>query len=91
MQRYDAKMRTTVTIDDHLLAEAKALAAQQHRSLSEVIADALRVELRRVAEPRPRVALPTFGDPNEKPLVDIWDKEALAEALGDNEWPRRDG
>jgi hypothetical protein len=34
--------------------------------------------------------LPTSGDPSEKPFVDIDDKEALAEALGDNEWPRVD-
>ena len=34
--------RTTVRIDDQLLADAKAYAAQRHRSLNSVIEDALR-------------------------------------------------
>lgn len=85
-------VRTTVNIDEHLLAEAKVLAARQRRSLGEIIDDALRVTLARTTEPkrRSRIVLPTSGDPHAKPLVDINDKEALAEALGDNEWPRRD-
>lgn len=85
-------MRTTVNLDEHLLAEAKVLAARQHRSLGEVIDDSLRVVLSRGHETpdQRRVALPTYGDAEVKPLVDIYDKEALAEALGDNEWPRRD-
>lgn len=90
MQAYGAKMRTTVNIDDHLLAEAKSLAAKQHRTLGQVIEDALRIEVGRVSKPRRRVKLPTYGDALLKPLVDIYDKDALAQALGDNEWPRRD-
>jgi hypothetical protein len=90
MLDYDAKMRTTVTIDDNLLAEAKSFAAKQHRTLGEVIDEALRMSLRQAAEPRKQVELPTTGDPRNRPLVDILDKEALAEVLGDNEWPRRD-
>ena len=90
MQNYDEKMRTTVTINDHILAEAKALAARQHRTLGDVIDDALRVALAGASKPRRAVKLPTFGRPGEKPLVDILDKEALAEVLGDNEWPHRD-
>lgn len=82
-------MRTTITIDDHLLAEAKALAAMQHRTLGEIIADSLRATLADANRPRARVEIPTFGDPNERPLVDLNDKEALAEVLGDNEWPPR--
>lgn len=83
-------MRTTITIDDHLLVELKAFAAHDRRTMSEIVEDAVREALRHAAEPRPRVKLPTSGDPNEKPLVDIYDKEAVAEALGDNERPRRD-
>ena len=84
-------MRTTVNIDEHLLAEAKVLAARQRRSLGEIIDDSLRTTLARLEEGRhTRVVLPTSGDPNVKPLVDIHDKEALAEALGDNTWPRAD-
>jgi hypothetical protein len=84
-------MRTTVNIDEHLLAEAKVLAARQHRSLGEIIDDSLRMSLARTGATAPAtVVLPTSGDPSEKPFVDIDDKEALAEALGDNEWPRVD-
>lgn len=85
-------MRTTVNIDDHLLAEAKVLAARQHRSLGDVIDDSLRLSLARAGDavPRERIVLPTDGDPNGRLLVDIYDKEAMAEALGDNEWPRAD-
>lgn len=83
-------MRTTVTIDDGLLAEAKVIAARQQRTLSEVVEDALRVSVAHAARPRQRVVLPTSGDPRDTPLVDILDKDALAEVLGDNEWPRRD-
>ncbi len=35
-------MRTTITIEDELLAEAKVIAARSGRTLSEVIEDALR-------------------------------------------------
>jgi hypothetical protein len=90
MQSYDAKMRTTVNIDEQLLAEVKAFAARQHRTIGDVIADSLRVTLAEANSRRPPVEIPTYGDPNERPLVDILDKEALAEVLGDNEWPRRD-
>jgi hypothetical protein len=82
-------MRTTVTIDDHLLAEAKVLAARQHRTLGQVIEDALRASVTRAAQPREPVTFPTFGDASQRPLVDILDKEALAEVLGDNDGPRR--
>jgi len=84
-------MRTTINIDEHLLAEAKVLAARQRRSLGEIIDDSLRMTLARVAEaPRKLVTFPVSGNPDLKPLVDIYDKEAMAELLGDNEWPRAD-
>lgn len=35
-------MRTTLTIDDDVLAAAKGLAAQQHKTLGEVISDLAR-------------------------------------------------
>lgn len=78
-------MRTTVTIDDGLLAEAKSLAARSNRSLSEVVDDALRVFFarRHSTNTDGAVVLPSFGDPAGAPLVDILDKNALADALGD--------
>jgi metal-responsive CopG/Arc/MetJ family transcriptional regulator len=39
---YFPRMETTVKLDDELLAEAKHFAKRSHRSLSEVVAEALR-------------------------------------------------
>ena len=57
--------RTTFRINEEILAEAKALAARQHRSLNSVMEDALRLLLKtaREVESRPRVTLPTSGTP----------------------------
>jgi hypothetical protein len=65
--------RTTVRIDDQLLADAKALAAREHRSLNSVIEDALRQLLNRRADrgDRERVELPVYGEEGGRPLVDM--------------------
>lgn len=57
--------RTTFRIDEEVLAEAKALAARQHRSLNSVMEEALRRLLKSAEERtnRPRVTLPTSGTP----------------------------
>ncbi len=83
-------MRTTVTIDDQLLAEARQRAVAERRSLGDVVDDSLRALFARRSADRPRTVLPTDGDPSVRPLVDIHDREALAEVLGDNSWPRAD-
>jgi hypothetical protein len=77
-------VRTTVNIDEHLLAEAKIRAARGHQSLGEVIDEALRLRFAAVDRPQGRVPLPTFGEPGERMLVDIDDRDAMAEVLGDN-------
>lgn len=60
-------------IDDQLLADAKALAAREHRSLNSVIEDALRQLLNRRADhsDRERVELPVYGEEGGRPLVDM--------------------
>ncbi|MGV0815789.1 type II toxin-antitoxin system VapB family antitoxin [Mycolicibacterium boenickei] len=81
-------MRTTVNIDDALLAEAKIVAARTSRSLGSVVEDALREMLSRVAhESTATFRLPTHGSGGLRPGVDLDDKEALAELLGDNASP----
>jgi hypothetical protein len=79
-------VRTTVTINDGLLAQAKEVAARSHRTLSSVVEDALREALARQAETsgRVHVAIPVGGNAQDEPLVDILNREALAEVLGDN-------
>lgn len=88
-------MRTTLNIDDHLLAEAKQVAARTHRPLGEVVDDALRLLVaQRDAGRRHRrgekFELPTDGQGGLRPGVDLGDKELMAELLGDNEFPRAD-
>jgi len=76
-------MRTTVTIDDHLLEQAKLLAVRQGRPIGSVLEDALRVLLARIEEGKERkVELPVFrGGRGLRPGVDLEDKEALYDLL----------
>lgn len=91
MQTSDDKMtimRTTVTINDDLLARAKALAATQRRTLGAVLDDALRAHLDWTDAPREPITLPVFRDcTGLAPGVDLGDKEQIADLLGDNEVP----
>jgi hypothetical protein len=82
-------MRTTVDIADDLLAEAKVLAARTHRSLSAVVDDALRAMLRRDDQTTISASwtFPTGGAGGLRPGVNLDDREALAELLGDNALP----
>ncbi|WP_353952717.1 ribbon-helix-helix protein, CopG family [Knoellia sp. S7-12] len=77
-------MRTTVTLSDDLLKAARLEAARNNRTVSSVLEEALREHLVR-SQPTARAdfTLPTFGGGGL--LVDLLDKEALAEALGENE------
>lgn len=78
-------MRTTVNIDDALLTEIKLISATSRRSLGEVIDDALRLMLASQRQAtRKRTPLPTYGRGGLQQGVDLEDKEALADLLGDN-------
>ena len=76
-------MRTTITLDDGLLAEVKRLAAENGQTMSEVVEDALRESLarRRGAPLRPRVELPTDGSGGLQPGVDLDDSAALLDVM----------
>jgi hypothetical protein len=78
-------VRTTLNIEDDLLVKAKRLAARRGATLTSVIEDALRVEVTRARDLRPRVPveLPTFGDPAAglAPGVDLDDSAALLELM----------
>jgi len=86
-------MRTTVNISDDLLARAKVLAAETHRSLGDVIDDALRSSfLKGAANTKPRrVKLVTDGGSGLQPGVDLEDKDSLSELLGENSLPDASG
>ncbi len=82
-------MRTTLTIDDGLLAEAKVLAARGHRTIGSVVEEALRLLLEehaRRASLDGNHTLPTFepADPSVREGIDLLDRESLAEVLDDN-------
>jgi len=80
-------MKTTLNLNDELLASAKALAAQQRTSLTRVIEEGLQLRLRaKAAEPgRPRKRLPIFkGRGGLVAGVEPRSNKALLEALGDD-------
>ena len=55
------EMKTTLDINDQLLADAKALAAQQRTSLTRLIEEGLRLRLRTQTAPqRGKLRLPVF-------------------------------
>jgi hypothetical protein len=75
-------MRTTINIDDDLLAEAKQVAARTGRSLTAVVEDALRESLhRRHTTARRAVELPTFGEGGLQLGVDLDDSAALLDLM----------
>ncbi len=76
-------MRTTIRVDDQLLAEAKARAAVSGKTLNAVVEDALREALaRRPAGNRPRpIELPTFGGGRLLPGVDLDDSADLLDQM----------
>ena len=76
-------MRTTFRLDDHLLKEAKQLAARTGRTLTAVIEDALREMLARARKRRERatVKLPTFRGDGLRPGVDLDDSASLFDIM----------
>jgi hypothetical protein len=76
-------MRTTIRIDDALLAEAKQHAAWTGRSLTELIEDALREVLARGrrAQQREPVTLPSVGGRGVQPGVDLDSSASLLDLM----------
>ena len=76
-------MRTTVRLDEHLLKDAKQLAARTGRTLTAVIEDALREVLARSRRrpERPRTTLPTFRGEGLRPGVDLDDSASLLDLM----------
>ena len=76
-------MRTTITLDEHLLNEAKQVAARTGRTLTAVIEDALREALARTAPSgrQKAVRLPTFGHGGLQPGVDLNSSASLLDLM----------
>lgn len=80
-------MKTTLDINDQLLADAKALAARQRTSLTRLIEEGLQLRLRAQAGSAKLgpVRLPVFkGRGGLAAGVDPLSNKALLEALGDD-------
>ncbi len=80
-------MKTTLDLNDQLLANAKALAAQQRTSLTRLIEEGLQLRLRaQTADPaRLRKRLPVFkGKGGLVAGVEPRSNKALLDALGDD-------
>ena len=76
-------MRTTVRLDEHLLAEARQYAAKSGRTLTAVLEDALRETLARRRAPgkRKSVHLRTMKGSGVRPGVDLDDTASLLELM----------
>jgi Arc/MetJ family transcription regulator len=81
-------MRTTIRLDDALLAEAKLAAAERGTTLTALIEDSLRESLARRQRPTRRVELPTSrGGGWVQPGVDLDDSAALLELMESGDDP----
>jgi hypothetical protein len=76
-------MRTTIRLNESLLAEARKQALESGRTLTAVLEDALRESLarRRKQGKRSRVRLPTFSGDGLLPGVDLDDSAAIRELM----------
>jgi Arc/MetJ family transcription regulator len=72
-------MKTTLNIDDTVMAELRREAARQGRTMSEMVETALRLLLRPKRKRGALPPLPTFDGGAE--LVDIADRDALYHAM----------
>jgi len=72
-------MKTTLNIDDRIMAQLKRDGARQGRTISELVETALRLLLQPQRKRRKLPPLPTFHSGGE--LVDIADRDALYDAM----------
>ena len=72
-------MKTTLNIDDTVMAQLKREAARQRRTMSELVETALRNLFRSQKKPQELPPLPTFRSGGA--LVDVADRDALYQAM----------
>ncbi len=72
-------MKTTLNIDEKVMAELRREAARQGRTMSELVESALRLLLRSQRKQQKVLPLPTFHSGGA--LVDIADRDALYQAM----------
>jgi len=74
-------VRTTLNLPDALVEAAKAKASAEGRTLTSLIEEGLRAVLGTPRSGATPIALPAFGDPVDRFLVDLGDRDALWAAL----------
>lgn len=72
-------MKTTLSIDDTVMAQLKREAARQGRTMSELVETALRMLFRPQKRGEKIPALPTFRSGGA--MVDVADRDALYQAM----------
>jgi hypothetical protein len=78
-------MRTTVSIDDDLLRQAKTVAAAEGRTLSDLVSEGLRERLAPLAARHPKPFVPVTVKGNGiRPGLDINDNAALLDFMDRN-------
>lgn len=84
-------LRTTVRLDEPLLRQAKVFAAQHGRTLTSLIADALRELMARVEKPQPRkkLSFPVHKGGRLLPGVDLDNNAALRDLMDGLDAPPR--
>jgi hypothetical protein len=75
----DIRMKTTLDIDDTVMAELRREAARQGRTMSELVETALRLLLRSQRKRGKIPALPIFRSGGT--FVDVADRDALYHAM----------
>ena len=80
-------MRTTLQLDDHVVIEAKKVAAETGRTLTSFIEDAMRLALasRQEAARRPPTDWTTVGGRGVRPGVDLTDSAGLLDLMEEGE------
>jgi hypothetical protein len=77
-------MRTTISLDEALLKQARRVALDRGISLNELVVMALRVELNRTKpEQKKRIVLPTLKGRGLRPGVDLDDSSALEDIMNE--------
>jgi hypothetical protein len=79
-------MRTTINLHDSLAEAAKRRAAAEGRTFTSLVEEGLRAVLER-PEATKSITLPAHGNPDQRPLVDLADREAVWSIL-DSDGPR---
>jgi len=79
MRRMVRCMKTTLNIDDTVMARLRQESTRQQRTMSEIVEAALRLFFKNTRERRPLPDLPVFDSGGA--LVDIADRNALYDAM----------